>query len=421
MAKVFQILVPDNTLVSRIISCENQVTELFVIDRADKKFVADYSTELNKPALYILVNRDKRQLYVGETDDSLKRLRNHEAKDFWKEAIVFHSTINTLSTTEVKWLEAKTYNALKELGFYDLSENKQVPQEPSLKKNQIYTLEPIFDEAKNYICAAGFDIFLKSKEEIEINHSTPVKEPEQDSKHLFFCTRAGSNAQGYFVEKTEEFVVLAGSELRSGECDSLKPQYIEKRKAFIEANCTPSKGKIILKTDYIFPSPSAAAIIIVGGNSNGWTTWKDADGKTLEDVYRIAGNSVIISENPLSDQLAGRVKLSLNGKGQYTKGLFVWHVIKTYLERNPLITFEELQEIFPQSLAYPWNGWPMLQSNLEIAQSPKYAHRYTRFEGAILQTGDGVRFMVSNQWDLNNLWKVLDLAKKLGMTYQILK
>ena len=167
MAKVFQILVPDNTLVSRIISCENQVTELFVIDRADKKFVSDYSTDLNKPALYILVNRDKKQLYVGETDDSIKRLRNHEAKDFWTEAIVFHSTTDTLSTTEVKWLEAKTYEALKDLGYYDLSENKQVPQQPPLKRNQIYTLEPIFEEAKNYICAAGFDIFLKKKAERE--------------------------------------------------------------------------------------------------------------------------------------------------------------------------------------------------------------------------------------------------------------
>jgi len=167
MAKVFQILVPDNTLVSRIISCENQVTELFVIDRADKKFVSEYSADLNKPALYILVNRDKKQLYVGETDDSIKRLRNHEAKDFWTEAIVFHSTTDTLSTTEVKWLEAKTYEALKELGYYDLSENKQVPQQPPLKRNQIYTLEPIFEEAKNYICAAGFDIFLKKKAETE--------------------------------------------------------------------------------------------------------------------------------------------------------------------------------------------------------------------------------------------------------------
>ena len=132
MAKVFQILVPDNTLVSRIIMCENQVTELFVIDRADKKFVSEYSNDLNKPALYILINRDKRQLYVGETDDSIKRLRNHEAKDFWTEAIVFHSTTDTLSTTEVKWLEAKTFEALKELDYYDLSENKQVPQQPPL-------------------------------------------------------------------------------------------------------------------------------------------------------------------------------------------------------------------------------------------------------------------------------------------------
>ena len=140
MAKVFQILVPDNTLVSRIISCENQVTELFVIDRADKNFVSENSKELNKPALYILCNRDKKQLYVGETDDSLKRLKNHEAKDFWTEAIVFHSTTDTLSTTEVKWLEAKTYETLAELGYYDLSQNKQKPQSPPLKKNQIYTL-----------------------------------------------------------------------------------------------------------------------------------------------------------------------------------------------------------------------------------------------------------------------------------------
>ena len=186
MAKVFQILVPDNTLVSRIIMCENQVTELFVIDRADKKFVSEYSNDLNKPALYILINRDKRQLYVGETDDSIKRLRNHETKDFWTEAIVFHSTTDTLSTTEVKWLEAKTYEALKELDYYDLSENKQVPQQPPLKRNQIYTLEPIFEEAKNYICAAGFDIFLKKKEQtVPQEQHIPFKEDNPTAKNVW--------------------------------------------------------------------------------------------------------------------------------------------------------------------------------------------------------------------------------------------
>lgn len=209
MAKVFQILVPDNTLVSRIISCENQVTELFVIDRADKKFVSEYSSDLNKPALYILVNRDKRQLYVGETDDSIKRLRNHEAKDFWTEAIVFHSTTDTLSTTEVKWLEAKTYEALKELGYYDLSENKQVPQQPPLKRNQIYTLEPIFEEAKNYICAAGFDIFFKKKVETEETPQPqkPVKKEsgEQNNVWLLPSSRKRFNLEACFAEYGEVY------------------------------------------------------------------------------------------------------------------------------------------------------------------------------------------------------------------------
>ena len=281
MTKVFQILVPDNTLVSRIISCENQVTELFVIDRADKKFVAEHSAELNKPALYILVNRDKRKLYVGETDDSIKRLKNHEAKDFWTEAIVFHSTTETLSTTEVRWLEAKTYEALKELGYYDLSENKVAPQQPPLKKNQIYTLEPIFEEAKNYICAAGFDIFLKGKEEQKVE----VK-PVATSEHIFYCKHKESKAMGYLIEATNEFVLLAGSELRSGTRPSLQHSLVSKRAQFIAEQCDTVNGISVLRANYVASSPSIAGSLILGRNTNGWTKWKDANGKTLDEVYR---------------------------------------------------------------------------------------------------------------------------------------
>lgn len=282
MTRVFQILVPDNTLVSRIISCENQVTELFVIDRADKKFVAEHSAELNKPALYILVNRDMRKLYVGETDDSIKRLKNHEAKDFWTEAIVFHSTGDTLSTTEVRWLEAKTYEALKELGYYDLSENKQAPQQPPLKKNQIYTLEPIFEEAKNYICAAGFDIFLKSNKP----QKTDVKQ-DAAAKHIFYCKHKESEAKGYLIKETNEFVILAGSELRSGVRPSMQPSLVAKRAQFIAELCDTVNGLSVLRTDYTATSPSIAGSLILGRNTNGWTKWKDAEGKTLSEVFRM--------------------------------------------------------------------------------------------------------------------------------------
>lgn len=201
MAKVFNILVPDDKLVSRIISSENQVTELFVIDRSDKDFVSESENDLKKPALYILVNRESKQLYVGETDDSYKRLKNHEAKDFWTEAIVFHSTNNTLSTTEVKWLEAKTYDILSKLGYYDLSENKQTPQYPTLKKNQIYILESTFEEAKAYICAAGFDIFLRNK---DAKHKKEEKPEDQQPEQVYLSAK--SCIPGYFSSVKSSFI-----------------------------------------------------------------------------------------------------------------------------------------------------------------------------------------------------------------------
>ena len=184
MTRVLQIIVPDGKLVSRIIFCETLVTELYVIDRSDKDFVAKNEHNLKKPALYILINRDEKKLYVGETDDSFKRLKNHEAKEFWTEAIVFHSTADTLSTTEVKWLEAKTYEELSKMQYYDLTSNKQVPQYPKLKRNQLDTLELIFEEEKNYICAAGFDIFLKGGKS---NDAQKSKENPRSEKDPYLC------------------------------------------------------------------------------------------------------------------------------------------------------------------------------------------------------------------------------------------
>ena len=240
MAKVFQILVPDDSLVSRIISSENQVTELFVIDRTDKKFVSDNEADLKKPALYILVNRDTKQLYVGETDDSLKRLKNHEAKDFWTEAIVFHSTTDTLSTTEVKWLEAKTYEVLSSLGYYDLSHNKQTPQYPKLKKNQIYTLEPVFEEAKNYVCAAGFDIFLKHKAENQEENNTGQDQNEDentDTEHVFLSDKAVipsyfSSLTGLFIRTvmTEQSITKRIFDMNLEELEELRKAVAEKEK-----------------------------------------------------------------------------------------------------------------------------------------------------------------------------------------------
>lgn len=295
MAKVFQILVPDNTLVSRIISCENQVTELFVIDRADKNFVSKYSSDLTKPALYILVNRDKRQLYVGETDDSIKRLRNHEAKDFWTEAIVFHSTGDTLSTTEVKWLEAKTYETLKDLGYYDLSENKQKPQYPPLKKNQIYTLEPIFEEEKNYICAAGFDIFLKKKESEQPvePETTPIAQPEGEgtaSYHAFKVCMKDVDATINYFPSENRFIVVAGSKVRKEPTNSFgnKVAIKKREEVFADKAWSTHQGESVLllkDVAFVTDAPNTPVQFCTARSTNATTALVDIEGRTFAAVF----------------------------------------------------------------------------------------------------------------------------------------
>ncbi len=275
MAKVIHTFLYGDTLdSSRLVTIDTCVCRLYHIKRGDNATLSQLGTDITKPALYILLNREAKKAYIGQTDNFRKRLGQHEKIHFWTEALGFISSDDSLHLTLTHYLEAIAYELAKKAGTYDVSKNAVTPSKPNTSAQQhIFLAEQFFEYVRFLTQFVGCNIFGDDK-------------PIPQAEHLFFCTRAGSNAQGYFVEETEEFVVLAGSELRSGECDSLKPKSIDKRKAFIEANCSQAKGKIVLKTDYTFPSPSAAAAMVVGGSSNGWTRWKDADGKTLSEVYR---------------------------------------------------------------------------------------------------------------------------------------
>ena len=47
-----------------------------------------------------------------------------------------------------------------------------------------------------------------------------------------------------------------------------------------------SGGIAELAEDLEFPTPSAAAVFVLGGSQNGWTEWVNNDGETLNQVYR---------------------------------------------------------------------------------------------------------------------------------------
>ena len=80
--------------------------------------------------------------------------------------------------------------------------------------------------------------------------------------------RAGSQA---VVAVTNAFNQMTGaSELRA---DLLKNGVLAEE-----------VGALRFTQDYVFSSPSAASDIVLGGSTNGRTSWKDAKGRTLKEI-----------------------------------------------------------------------------------------------------------------------------------------
>ena len=50
-------------------------------------------------------------------------------------------------------------------------------------------------------------------------------------------------------------------------------------------------GKRVVKQDVVFDSPSGAAVFCVGGSANGWDTWKDENGRVLNEYRANDGTS----------------------------------------------------------------------------------------------------------------------------------
>lgn len=47
---------------------------------------------------------------------------------------------------------------------------------------------------------------------------------------------------------------------------------------------------VVPREDLEFPTPSAAAVFVLGGSQNGWTEWVSDNGETLNQVYRSEEN-----------------------------------------------------------------------------------------------------------------------------------
>lgn len=276
-AKTIQIYLPfGNPRGIRIADITSRTVQAVYIPRANIE-EASQRKELRNVGVYFLIGENesstKPLFYVGEAEDCLSRLKQHnkdDKKDFFTAAIVVTSKTQYFTKAHVKYLEWYCYKQAKEAGRYELV-NGSIPTKSYVSEPVEADLLDNFDTINILVSTLGFPLFESIR-------------ARKEKAELFYCKGKDTDAVGEYTE--DGFVVFKGSKSNLDETKSFAP-YNKLRQQLINNDFLIEKGGVyVLFQDHIFKSPSAASDALLGRSSNGWLEWKTKGGKTLDEVKR---------------------------------------------------------------------------------------------------------------------------------------
>ncbi len=275
--QTIQIFLPDGSPRSvKIAEITNRVVKAVLVPRNKLDYISTRA-ELNNVGIYFLfgesADKAKPIVYIGEAEDCLERLKQHNrTKEFWNYAVVMISKINAFTKSHAKYLEHIAVDQAKESNRYD-TENQTSPSKPFVTESMEADLLDSFDTIKILLSTLGFPVYDKiGKEQIT-------------SKELLFLNGRNINAEGDLID--DGFVVFKGSQVKKDTVPSCHDYLFNLRQKLIQNEILIEKnGNYEFMQDYVFNSPSTAGGVVLGRSTNGWTKWKNKDGKTLDELKR---------------------------------------------------------------------------------------------------------------------------------------
>ncbi len=271
--KTIQIYLPDgNPRSLKIAEITSRTVSAILIPRSKLDESAKRG-ELNNVGVYLLFGSEesKPQVYIGEAENCLSRLKQHnKSKDFWTHAVAFISKTQYFTKTHIKFLEWLCCEVAIKANRYTL-ENGNSPSKPHVSEPVEADLYDNFDTIQVLASTLGYPVFDE------------IKKPK--TKEVIVCKGKEAYAEGEYTE--DGIIIFAGSKCNLTESKTAGSWIIGMRSDLKESGVLIEKEGILLFTkDHIFSSPSASAAVVLARRANGWIEWKYKDGKTLDEVKR---------------------------------------------------------------------------------------------------------------------------------------
>ena len=280
--KTIQIFLPEGDPSGiKVATIRTRNIEVIYFSRNNLENLYKIMQRKNKVGIYFLVGvneKEQDEIYVGEAEDVVIRLGQHnKSKDFWQKGYFVIDNNGLLTKSHIKYLENLTYNKIKEAGKIILN-NETEPTKSHVDETIEADLNgDIFESIELLLSLLiGDNIF----EKIE-------KKSNKKDGEIFICkNNKGSYAEGKYLENG--FLVFENSRFNLKTTNSFAGGSEEKMRNFLIDNkiAVQKDDFYFLQKDHLFKSPSIAGGVILGMRVNGWSCWKNKDGKTLDEIYR---------------------------------------------------------------------------------------------------------------------------------------
>lgn len=216
-------------------------------------------------------------IYIGEAECIRDRVKAHTSKDFWNTITFFVSKDESLTKAHVRYLEGRL------IGIARSTERAEVKNGQSsgsrLPESDREDMEVFLGKMQQVLPTVGVEAFLNKAS--SVTNGAKKKQP-------LTCNIKGVTAHGYLTPNG--MVVLKGSQAVLKERTSAKkhPTVLAQRNKLIEnGSLAESAGAYVFQKDVEFSSPSAAAVVVHGGNANGLAAWVNKDGVSIKQLQKV--------------------------------------------------------------------------------------------------------------------------------------
>lgn len=276
-------LVDGNPQWVKTVEFPNRLIKGISIPRKDFSIAIKNRHELDLSGVYFLLwenDSGNKVAYLWQATILGKRLNDHyknTEKDFWNTAIAFTYKDWTLNESDINFLE-------KELIAAAIAANRYVIKNGNSWNNGLIQeyrkpdMEEFIDDLRVLIANFGFNVLKPLVNEKDL----------YESDTLYYLHSRWSDARWLYTE--EWFIVLKGSRWPKNlvKSEIERKQYAYRNRPLLLSDWIIQEDgdQIIFTQDYLFTSPSSAAVIVLGRSTNGRVQWKDESGHTLDENER---------------------------------------------------------------------------------------------------------------------------------------